>query len=417
MKIKFSLPLLDQDVLDEVHHTLVDVGWLCAGPQTRALEQEIAKLTGSEAVLCVSSWTSGAMLALRWFGVGPGDEVIVPAYTYCATALAVMNLGATPVMVDVREDFTIDPDKIREAITCRTKAIIPVDLGGLPCDYQAITQIVTDGRVRAMFSPCGEIQTKLGRILVVADAAHSIGATYRSDQVGKVADVTVFSFHSAKNITTGEGGAICLDLPAPLSNDEECRFLRALSLNGQTVGAMEKNQPGNWRYDIIAQGFKANMSDLCAAVGLAQIRKYQKELLPERKRIADFYSQRLGQYEWALLPPFVDHERVSSYHLYLLRIRDFSEIQRNRMIQLISEEGIGVNVHYIPMPMLTLFRSNGYRIGDYPMAYQLYQNEITLPVYNGLTQEQLASVVAGVVKAYTIVQQEQCVASAAKRAG
>jgi len=405
VKVKFSLPLLDQDVIDEVHHTLADVGWLCAGPQTKALEQEIAKLTGSEAVLCVSSWTSGAMVVLRWLGVGPGDEVIVPAYTFCATAMVVMNLGATPVMVDVKEDFTIDPDKIRAAVTCRTKAIIPVDLGGLPCDYDAVFRAVKDDKVRGMFSPSGDVQTKLGRILVLADAAHSIGATYQGVPVGKVADVTVFSFHSAKNITTGEGGGICLSLPSPVSNKDELRYLRALSLNGQTIGAMEKNQPGGWRYDVAAQGFKANMSDLCAAVGLAQIRKYEKELLPERKRIVDFYSQRLSQCDWAMLPPCEDHDRVAACHLYLLRIKGITEAQRDQMILSISAEDVGVNVHYIPMPMLTLFKSNGYRMEDYPVSYELYHNEITLPVYNGLTEEQLEYVVATVVRAYQTVKQ------------
>jgi len=403
MKIKFSLPLLDRDVIREVHYTLTDVGWLCAGPQTKALEQEIAKLTGSEATLCVSSWTSGAMLVLRWLGVGPGDEVIVPAYTYCATALAVMNIGAKPIMVDVKEDFTIDPEKLQKAITCRTKAIIPVDLGGLPCDYETIFQIVKDDRAKDQFSPNGEIQTKLGRALVLADAAHSIGARYRDVQVGRVADATVFSFHSAKNITTGEGGAVCLSLPEPFSNTDEGCFLRTLSLNGQTISAMDKNQPGTWRYDIVAQGYKANMSDLCAAVGLAQIRRYERELLPERKRICEFYSNRFSQYEWAVLPPSVDDDRVSACHLYLLRIKNISEEQRDKMIQLISKKGVGVNVHYIPMPMLTLFKSDGYRIEDYPASYRLYHNEITLPVYNGLSEEQLAHVTATVIKAYEAV--------------
>lgn len=405
MKIKFSLPLIDQHVLSEVRHTLADVGWLCAGPQTQALEQQIAKLTATEAVLCVSSWTSGAMVVLRWFGVGPGDEVVVPAYTYSATALAVMNVGAAPVMVDVKDDFTIDPDKIRAAVTPRTKAVIPVDLGGLPCDYDAIFSVVEDDKVRALFSPDGENQRKLGRMLVLADAAHSIGARYRDVPVGRVADLTVFSFHSAKNITTGEGGAICLDLPEPFGNEKEWRYLQALSLNGQTIGAMEKNQPGGWRYDIIDQGFKANMSDLNAAIGLAQIRRYEKELLPERKRICEFYSDRFSQYDWAMLPPFVDNERTSAYHLYLLKIKGITEAQRDQMILAISEADVGVNVHYIPMPMLTLFKSRGYKIEDYPVAYEMYHNEITLPVYNGLADEQLEYVVATVVKAYEAVVQ------------
>jgi dTDP-4-amino-4,6-dideoxygalactose transaminase len=407
MRIRFSLPLLDQDVINEVCHTLTEVGWLCAGPQTAALEQEIARLVGSKAALCVSSWTAGAMLVLRWFGVGPGDEVIVPAYTYCATSLAVMNLGATPVMVDVKEDFTLDADKIGQAVTCRTKAIIPVDLGGWPCDYDAIFQAVTADNVREMFSPSGEVQAKLGRMLVMADAAHSIGATYGGVQVGGLADATVFSFHSAKNITTGEGGAIVVNLPSPFVNEDECRFLRVLSLNGQTISAMEKNQPGNWRYDIVAQGFKANMSDLGAAVGLAQIRRYKGQLLPERRRIFDFYSDQLSRFDWAILPHYESGRKISAFHLYLLRIRGFTERQRDRMIQLISEDGVGVNVHYTPMPMLTLFKSKGYRVEAFPMAYELYHNEITLPVYNGLTQEQLQYVVSTAVKAYNAAAQER----------
>lgn len=406
MKVKFSLPLIDQDVIREMHHTLTNVGWLCAGPQTRALEKEIAKLTGSEAALCVNSWTSGAMLVLRWFGVGPGDEVIVPAYTYCATALAVMNLGATPVIVGVEEDFTIDPKAVRAAVTAKTKAVIPVDIGGLPCHYDAIYQVVKDNEAKGKFQPRSDIQKKLGRMLVLADAAHSIGATFKGVPVGRVADTTVFSFHSAKNITTGEGGAICLNLPSPFSNGEECDLMRTLSLNGQTVSALEKSQPGNWRYDIVAQGFKANMSDLCAAVGVAQIRKYESELLPERRSIFDGYIHRFSKYEWALLPPCVEEGRVSAFHLYLLRIKDLSEDQRDEMIDLISKEGVGVNVHYIPLPMLTLFKSKGYRIEDYPVSYDLFKNEITLPVYNGLTEEQLEYVVAAVVKAYNAVKRD-----------
>ncbi|MCP4452306.1 MAG: capsular biosynthesis protein, partial [Planctomycetes bacterium] len=228
----------------------------------------------------------------------------------------------------------------------------------------------------------------------------SIGAKYKETPVGKVADLTVFSFHSAKNITTGEGGAICMNLPEPFDHEKEWRYLQALSLNGQTIGAMEKNQPGGWRYDIIDQGFKANMSDLNAAIGLAQIRKYEKELLPERKRICEFYSETFSQHDWAMLPPFEIDERVSSYHLYLLRIKNITEEQRDQMILSISEAGVGVNVHYIPMPMLTLFKSRGYSIADYPVSYELYHNEVTLPVYNGLADEQLEYVAATVVKAY-----------------
>ena len=400
MQIAFSRPLIDQDVINEVNNALTKIGWLTSGPQTKALAQEIARLTGTDAVLCVNSWTAGAMLALRWFGIGPGDEVIVPAYTYCATALAVMNIGAKPVMVDVTEDFTIDPEEVRKAVNKRTKAIIPVDIGGWPCDYNALFQLVQEPEVKGKFAADGVAQEKLGRILVLADAAHSIGAGYRGVQSGRIADITAFSFHSVKNITTGEGGAICLNLPSPFDNGKELEFFQSFALNGQTKSALEKNQSGGWKYDIVSQGLKANMPDICASIGLAQIRKYRGQLLPERRRIFSFYSQQLGRCEWAILPSDQDDERTSSCHLYQLRIKDITEVQRDAMIQSIADAGVGVNVHYIPMPMLTLFKSKGYRIEDYPMTYELFRNEITLPLYNGLSQTQLEYVVRSVVRAY-----------------
>ena len=400
MKIPFSLPLIDTDVIDEMNDTLTNTGWLTSGPKVIALEKEIATLTTAKAVICVNSWVSGAMLMLRWFGVNYGDEVIVPAYTYCATALACMNIGAKPVMVDVLDDFTIDPLKIESAITSKTKAVIPVDLGGYPCDYDSILEVLNKPDIKRMFTPQCENQKKLGRPLLLADAAHSIGAYYKGNPVGTIADVTIFSFHSVKNITTGEGGAICLNLPKLFSHEEEYRYLKIFSMNGQTKSAFAKNQVGGWRYDIIAQGMKVNMPDICASVGLAQIRKYKSSLLPERKEIFSFYDQKLSQYHWAILPQGETDERVSSYHLYLLRIRGITEEQRDQMIQQISDQGIGVNVHYIPMPMLTLFKSFGYNIENYPASYNLFSNEITLPVYSGLSNNKLEMVVDAVINAY-----------------
>lgn len=401
--IPFSLPVIDQDVIDEMLDTLTNTGWLTSGPKVLALEQEIKKYTGTEAVVCVNSWTSGAMLMLRWFGVGPGDEVIIPAYTYSATALCVLNMGAKPVMVDVLDDFTINPALLEKAITSKTKAVIPVDIGGWPCNYKKINAIVNSAEARSIFTPTSDKQEKLGRILVIADAAHSIGATADSEQAGNFTDLTVFSFHSVKNITTGEGGAICLNLPQPFSNADEYKFLKALSLNGQTKSAFEKNQPGAWKYDIIAQGLKVNMPDICATIGLAQIRKYKAELLPERKKIFDFYTEKLGKYDWAVIPSYANDERISSYHLYLLRINGITEEQRDRMIMHLGEAGVGVNVHYVPMAMLTLFKDLGFKMEDYPVTFKLYQNQITLPVYNGLTTEQLQRVTDAVVEAYNFV--------------
>ncbi len=400
--IPFCLPLIDQDVIAEVNDCLTNTGWLTTGPKVRQLEAEISEIT-STPVLCVNSWTSGAMLLLRWYGIGAGDEVIIPAYTYSATALCAMNIGAKVIMVDVGEDFNIDVHKIKAAITVRTKAILPVDIGGWMCDYDAILHLVNESGTKSLFNPANERQEKLGRMLVLSDAAHSIGAVYKDKPNGQQADATVFSLHSVKNVTTGEGGAIALNLPKPFDNQAEYQFLKAFALNGQTKSAFEKNQPGAWRYDIIDQGLKINMPDICAAIGLAQIRKYQSELLPDRKRIFEQYNHAFSQYEWAQLPPYYNEDKVSSCHLYMLRIRNITEQQRDEMIQFISEQGVGVNVHYIPMAMLTLFKNNGYDIKDYPTTYDNYAKEITLPVYNGLREEQVDYVIRSVVKAYNAV--------------
>ena len=398
MSVPFSRPLIDDAVVAEMLDTLTNTGWLTSGPKVRELEGEFRALTGAP-TLCVNSWTSGAMLMLRWFGVGAGDEVIVPAYTYAATALCAMNLGATVVMVDVRDDFTMDPALLAAAITPRTKAVIPVDMGGLPADHAAILAAVGAPAVRAAFTPASDRQRDLGRPIVIVDAAHSIGGTAGGVQVGRLSDATVFSLHSVKNVTTGEGGAISLNLPAPFDNEAVLPGLRSLALNGQNKSAFEKNQTGAWRYDIVEQGLKVNMPDVNAAIGLAQIRRYQSDLLPDRKRIVDRYEAALQQYPWAIRPVFDDENRASSRHLYLLRIAGADEAARDGIIDRISAREVGVNVHYLPMPTLTLFRNLGYRIEDYPVTAALAANEITLPVYNGLTDAQVDEVLAAVIDA------------------
>lgn len=404
MKIPFSAPVIDDEVVAEMLDTLTNTGWLTTGPKTRALEEEIKQFTGGEAVLCVNSWTSGAMLMLRWLGVRAGDEVVIPAYTYSATALCAMNMGAKIVMVDVKDDFTLDTTKLKSAITAHTKVILPVDIGGYPCDYDAIREVLNDSEVKALYQAESENQKRFGRIMLMADAAHSLGAFYKGKASGTIADVTVFSLHSVKNITTGEGGAIALNLPVPFENQKELTFLRALALNGQNKSAFEKNQPGAWRYDIIDQGLKVNMPDLCATVGLAQMRRYKSIFLPERKNIFEFYVREFSKHDWAVIPPYHQDNTESSYHLFMLRVDGFDEKKRDAMIQQISEKGVGVNVHYIPMAMLTLFKDRGYKIEDYPNTYQLYCNEISLPIYNNLTPEQLRLIVDAVVEAYEAVK-------------
>ena len=400
MKIPFSLPVINQNVIDEMMHCLTNTGWLTTGPKTKALEKEFEKLTKAEAVLCVNSWTSGAMLMLRWFGVKAGDEVIIPAYTYSATALCVMNMGATPVMVDVNDDFNINVANIKKAITQKTKVIIPVDIGGWPCDYDAIMDLVNQKEIISLFKPEVDVQKKLGRILVISDAAHSIGATYKGSITGTATDITIFSLHSVKNITSGEGGAICINLPKPFNNKNILQYLRYLSLNGQTKSAFEKSKVGGWRYDIVDQGLKVNMPDVCAAIGLAQIKQYKNKLLPERKDIFSYYNNYFSKYEWAKLPPSINGISESSYHLYMLRINDINEDQRDQMIEYITSKDVAVNVHYIPMSMLTLFKNKGYKIEDYPNTYNLFANEISLPIYNNLSKINLEKITNTIDEAY-----------------
>lgn len=401
MKIPFSPPYIDDDVINEVTDSLRS-GWITTGPKVKALEEEVCKLSGARRALGVNSWTSGAILVLRWLGLQPGDEVIVPAYTYSATALAVLWAGGKPVMVDSGEDFNISVEAIRRAITPRTKAILPVDIAGFPCDYDAIMSLVSEPEVKAMFSPTSYVQRQLGRIIVVSDSAHSIGAHYNGKRSGSETDIAIFSLHAVKNVTTAEGGIICLNMPEPFDNDKLYADMRLFSLNCQTKDAFTKSKAGGWRYDIIGQGMKCNLADVNAAIGLAQIRKYE-DLLKERKRVFTRYNDALKQYDWALTPPAVTPGKESSYHVYALRIKDVTEQQRDEIIQEIAKSEVAVNVHFVPMPMLTLFREMGYDIKDYPQAYRNYAHEISLPIYPQLTDEQANFVIRTVVEAHNKV--------------
>jgi len=400
--IPFSPPYIDDDVINEVLDSLRS-GWITTGPKVKALEQEVSKLTGIENVLCVNSATSAMMLMLHWYGVGAGDEVIVPAYTYCATALAVMHIGAKAVMLDVKNDFNINTEKIRNAITLKTKAILPVDIAGYPCDYDEINKIINDEAVKKMFNPRNNEQKKLGRIFVMGDSAHSIGAKYKNKESGSLCDATVFSFHAVKNVTTAEGGAICLNLPEPFNNKELYSWLRLLSLNGQTKDAFTKSQGGGWKYDIVYPGFKINQNDLCAAVGLAQIRKYTEDLLIRRKKIFEDYNNGFSKFKWAQIPPSKTSAKESSYHIYLLRIKSITESQRDRIIDEINKRDVSVNVHFIPLPLLTVFKERNYKIEDYPLSYDNYSREITLPVYPQLADEDIQKIIRSVVDSYRSV--------------
>lgn len=402
MKIPFSPPYIDDSVIKEVVDSL-NSGWITTGPKVKELENHIKEYSGSSEVICVNSWTSGAIMMLKWLGLKEGDEVIVPAYTYCATALAVLHAGAKPVMVDSGDDLNISVESIRRAITEKTKAIIPVDIAGFPCKYDEIMNLVKEPEIKSIFKPTSIVQKKLGRILILNDAAHSLGAKYNSSKrTGSETDVAIFSLHAVKNITTAEGGAICLNLPNPFDNAALYTELSMMTLNCQTKDAFSKSKAGSWRYDIVGLGMKINMADVNAAIGLAQIREYPK-LLTERKRVFYNYDAAFSKYDWAILPPSVVGEKETSYHLYALRIKDITEEQRDRIINLIALKEVAVNVHFIPMPMLSFFKGLGFDIKNYPQAYRNYECEISLPIYPQLTDEMVAYVVSSLVDAHNKV--------------
>lgn len=404
MKIPFSPPYIDEAVISEVVDSLQS-GWITTGPKVKALEEEIKNFSGAKEVLCVNSWTSGAIMMLRWLGVKEGDEVIVPAYTYSATALAVIHAGAKPVMVDSNADFNISIEAVRNAITSKTKAIIPVDIAGFPCDYDHIMALVNEPEIRKLFKPESIVQQSLGRILIMNDAAHSLGAYYKENQrTGCETDVAIFSLHAVKNVTTAEGGAICLNLPEMFDNSVLYKELRMMTLNCQTKDAFSKSKAGGWRYDIVGLGMKINMADVNAAIGLAQIRAYSK-LLQERKRIFNAYNAGFAGCDWALLPPSVGNGKESSYHIYALRIKGFTEDQRDKMIDEIAKSEVAVNVHFIPMPMLSYFHSLGYAMENYPQAYENFKSEISLPIYPQLNEEKVNFVVQVVKAAYKKVNE------------
>jgi dTDP-4-amino-4,6-dideoxygalactose transaminase len=341
---------------------------------------------------------------LRWYGIGPGDEVIIPAYTYCATANVVIHCGATPVMVDCTPGgFNMDPEKVRAAITSRTKVIVPVDIAGLPCDYDALWAVVQDPSVLMIFNPGSPEQKALGRIMLFADSAHGFGARYKGEPLGSVADGTAFSFHAVKNLTTAEGGAICLNLPEPFDHEEAYKWLNTMSLHGQNKDALAKTQKGAWRYDVIAPGFKCNMTDIQAAIGLIELERYNSETIPRRRDICARYNAGFSSHGWAHTPEFGTGDTESSYHLYQLRISDATEAQRDAIIQEIANRDVAVNVHFIPLPMLTAYRNLGYDMGPFPHAMEQYANEISLPLFYNLTDAQVDEVVQAVAESVKTV--------------
>lgn len=393
--IPFSPPRMDEKVVEEVSAALLS-GWITTGPRTKKLERNLEAYTGADKCLCVSSGSAGLELILRWYGVKEGDEVIVPAYTYAASANVVVHCGAKVVFVDVNEsDFNISVSEIENAITPKTKAIIAVDLGGYPADYNEILKILESKK--ELFQAQSREQELLGRPLILSDAAHSIGAEYDGKKAGSFTDITVFSFHAVKNLTTAEGGAVCLKLPEAFDVEDLYKDLNRKCLHGQSKDALAKTQIGNWRYDILEAGYKYNMTDIQAAIGLVELERYENDMLVRRKEIFEQYTQAFSKHAWAYIPEYKSEIKDSSYHLYLLRIKGITESQRDQVIEGIFKKEVSVNVHYIPLPMMTFYKNEGYRIEDYPQTFANYQHEITLPVYYNLSEEMVNEVIRAVV--------------------
>lgn len=401
--IPFSPPRIDQKIIDEVTAALQS-GWVTTGPRTKLFEKKITEYCGNKSTAALNSATAGLEMILRWFGVGEGDEVILPAYTYCATANVVIHCGAIPVFVDVNaHDFNISTREIEKAITSSTKVIMPVDFAGFPCDYDQINALVSRKDIADTFISKTEEQQKLGRILVLSDAAHSFGAHYRGKATGSLTDVSVFSFHAVKNLTTAEGGAVAFNLPEPFDNIELYTKFCVTSLHGQNKDALAKTLKGNWRYDVVEAGYKCNMTDLSAAIGLIEIERYKTDTLIKRKAIFDAYRDAFSAHSWAEIPIYETEEKMTSYHLFPLRIKGVTEAQRDEIIKNIFDEDVSVNVHFIPVPMLSFYTNMGYNVRNYPVTWDNYSREISLPVFYELTDEQIKRVIMAVVKSVNLV--------------
>lgn len=386
---KFNIPFSPPDISDAEIELVADAlrsGWITTGPKTKLLEKKIAEWVGTPKCVCLNSQTACAEVSLRILGIGAGDEVITTAYTYTASASVICHVGAKVVMVDCQKDsLEMDYDALEAAITEKTKAIIPVDLGGIPCDYNRIFEIVE--RKKSLFKPTSEIQGKLGRVAVVADAAHAFGADWHGQMVGSIADFTNFSFHAVKNFTTAEGGAMTWKHIDGIDDEAIYKKAQLLSLHGQSKDALAKTQLGAWEYDIVGTWYKCNMTDVVAAIGLAQFERYPG-MLERRKEIIGKYDAAFKPLGVEVLEHYTD-DYTSNGHLYITRVPGATDEQRREIIIKMAEAGVACNVHYKPLPMHTAYKELGFDIKDYPNAYAHYVNEITLPLHTCLTDEKV----------------------------
>ena len=394
MQIPFSPPDIGQDEINEVIDALKS-GWITTGPKTKLFEKKISEYCNTDCTVCLNSATAALELTLRVLGIGEGDEVITSVYTYTASASVIVHTGATPVLVDTGKDsFEMDYDKLADAITERTKAIIPVDLAGVMCDYDKIFSAVE--QKKHLFLPSNDLQKAIGRVAVITDAAHSFGAVQNGKKCGEVADFTCFSFHAVKNLTTAEGGAVTFKARDGFNLGEIYHQYQLLSLHGQSKDALAKTKLGAWEYDIVAPYYKCNMTDIMASIGLAQLKRYDA-MLARRHEIISRYDELCSE----IGAEHICHSAEtfsSSGHLYLMRLNSFTEERRNAFITAMAEEGISTNVHYKPLAMHTAYKNLGFDIKNFPNAYNMYKNEVTLPLHTNLTDEQVSYIVAGVKK-------------------
>lgn len=391
MNIPFSPP----DITDVEINNVVEVlksGWITTGPKTKEFEGKIAEYCNTKKAICLNSATAGMEMTLRTLGIGPGDEVITCAYTYTASASVIHHVGAKIVLVDTGKDsYQMDYEQLRNAITEKTKAIICVDLAGVPCDYETIFEVVNSKK--ELFTANNELQAAIGRVVVIADGAHSFGATYKEQKSGSIADFTSFSFHAVKNLTTAEGGAVTWRSIEGIDDEEIYKTYNCLSLHGQTKDALAKTKIGSWEYDIIEPAYKCNMTDIMAAIGLAQFDRY-KELLSYRKEVITLYNKAFMLRDDIQVLKHFNGEYQSSGHLYMIRLVGKSEKFRNEVIAKMAEAGIATNVHYKPLPLLTAYKNLGFDISDYPNAFDMYKNEITLPLHTLISFEDVEYVIS-----------------------
>lgn len=385
MTIPFSPPDITMQEAQEVTAALLS-GWITTGARTKLFEEEIAQSCGTEKAVCLNSATACLETILQILGIGSGDEVITTPYTYTATASVICHVGATIRFVDTQKDsFEMDYEQVAACINERTKAVIPVDIAGVPCNYEKIFAAVESRR--ELFHPENEIQKAIGRVAVIADSAHAFGAQWRDQKVGAIADFTAFSFHAVKNLTTGEGGALTWRNIAGIDNDSLYKEFQLLSLHGQDKDALERSEHNSWEYDIIYPGYKRNMTDITAAIGLAQMKRFPG-MLARRKELIMHYNEALKDENVDILSHFTD-EYASSGHLYMVRLLGRTSEERNEIIRNMASRGIATNVHFKPLPMMTAYQRLGFDINDYPNAYHFFENEITLPLYTKLTDEQV----------------------------